>query len=210
MKRKIAVIFLSMILALITAGCAHLQRPSETEAYRVVTQIDVRYQKDRIVSEGSFFEPEKMQKILYYLRSISPYGTPAEDPAQIQGSDFFITLRYSDNTQKVYQQRDNRFMRIDSGPWKRIDPKRAIMLSQILDTMDSDTNSTTIPVLTSFKQKEKADANASAFLFGAGDEARLHFRLRQKLWLRSVQPSRATVPRTVAFEIFEPLPPFSK
>ncbi len=143
MKRRIAVIFLSMILALITAGCAHLQRPSETEAYRVVTQIDVRYQKDRIVSEGSFFDPEKMQKILYYLRSISPYGTPTEDPEQASGSNFYITLRYSDNTQKVYQQRDNRFMRIDSGPWKRIDPKRANMLIQILETMDSDTEDAT-------------------------------------------------------------------
>ncbi len=150
MKRKSTVIFLSVILFLITAGCAHMKhRPSETEAYRVVTQIDVRYQKDSIVSEGSFFAPEKMQKILYYLRSISPYGTPSEDPEQIPGSIFYITLRYSDSTQKVYQQRDNRFMRIDGGPWKRIDSKRAILLSQILATMDSDTgNPTDVPFLT--------------------------------------------------------------
>lgn len=144
MKRKMTVIYLSMILLLITAGCNHMmQRPSETEAYRVVTQIDVLYQKDRIVSDGSFFDPEKMQKILYYLRSVSPYGTPTEDPEQASGSNFYITLRYSDNTQKVYQQRDNRFMRIDGGPWKRIDPKRAMMLIQILETMDSDTEAAT-------------------------------------------------------------------
>lgn len=120
-------------------GCAH--RPSEKpplEAYRVVTQIDVVYHKKPIVSEGSFSDPEKMQKILFYLRRISPYGMPADDPEQSAGSDFYITLRYSDNTQKTYQQRDDRFMRIDSGPWKRIDPKEAVMLSQILGTMESD------------------------------------------------------------------------
>ena len=134
--RKIGVLVISIFL-LMSTGCTFYS-DDQTKPYRVVTQIDVMYQKKSIVSEGSFTDPEKMQAILYYLRKISPYGTPMDDPEQVQGSDFYITLHYSDNTRKVYQQRDDRFMRIDNGPWKRIDPQRALMLSRILGTMDSD------------------------------------------------------------------------
>ena len=150
MKRQTILLILLSMIFLSIAGCSHAPlRPSEPEEFRVVTQIDVLYQKEPLVSEGNFSDPEKMQKILWYLRSISPYGTPTDDPEQVSGSDFYITLHYSDNTKKVYQQRDNRFMRIDNGPWKRIDPKKAVMLSQILGTIDSDTpDATAAPFLT--------------------------------------------------------------
>ena len=146
MRQSSYKMILLFFLVLMSTGCtSHESVP--TEEYRVVTQIDVVYHNAPIVSEGSFQDPEKMQKILYYLRKISPYGTPANDPGQVQGSDFYITLRYSDNTQKTYQQRDDRFMRVDGGPWKRIDPKRAVMLSRILGTLDSDTDATEVPFL---------------------------------------------------------------
>lgn len=143
---KVFSILFLIISFLISAGCTAAQS-KPTEEYRIVTQIDVMYHKKPIVSEGSFTDPEKMQKILYYLRKISPYGTPSDDPEQVQSSDFYITLCYSDNTKKVYQQRDDRFMRVDGGPWKRIDPKRAVMLSRILGTLDSDTDATEVPFL---------------------------------------------------------------
>lgn len=138
MAHKRIGIILIMLFILMCSGCGCYERKPKEE-YRVVTQIDVVYHNKPIVSEGSFTDPEKMQKILYYLRRISPYGTPVKDPEEVQGSDFYITLRYSDNTQKVYQQRDDRFMRINNGSWKRIDPKRAVMLSKILGTLESDT-----------------------------------------------------------------------
>ena len=139
--KKLCMVIILLILFLNT-GCSS-QVDIQPKPYRVVTQIDVVYHKHPIVSDGSFTNPEKMQKIMYYLRRISPYGKPLDDPEQIQGSDFYITLRYSDNTQKVYQQRDDRFMRVNGGPWKRIDPKRAMMLSRILGTLESDTKPTT-------------------------------------------------------------------
>lgn len=144
-----AVLVLSYML-LLTACCPQQDANTSTDAYRVVTQIHVVYQKDRIVSERKFTVDEKMQQILLYLRQISPYGIPAQDPEEVPGSVFYITLHYSDGTQKVYQQRADRFMRINGGPWKRIDPKRAVKLSQILGMMDSDTpaQNSTAPFLT--------------------------------------------------------------
>lgn len=137
-NKRFSTILLSVLL-LLTAGCKW-QSPSQTapSEYKVVTQIHVVYHRNPIVSEGYFSDPEKMQQILLYLRQISPYGRPSEDPEAMEGSDYYITLHYSDNSRKVYQQRSDRFMRINSGPWKRIDPKKAVTLSQILETMDSD------------------------------------------------------------------------
>ena len=132
-------ILLLGFLFLLCVGCKSSQ--ANQEGYRVVTQIDVQYRKNPLIAEGTFTAPEKMQQILYYLRKISPYGTPKDDPEQVQGSDFYITLSYSDQTKKTYHQRDNRFMRVDDGPWKRIDPQRALMLTQILESMSSDDNS---------------------------------------------------------------------
>lgn len=146
-RTKLATLFTAFMVFL-CVGC--VPQKAEQNPYRVVTQIDVHYYNKPTASAGSFSEPEKMQKILYYLRRISPYGRPTDDPEQVLGSDFYITLIYSDQTQKTYQQRDNRFMRINGGQWKRIDPKRALMLSQILNTMDSDTvdpDATAVPFL---------------------------------------------------------------
>lgn len=138
-RRKQIMVILFFFLTL-TAGCRSQQSEATApEAYRVVTQIEIVYHHKPIVSEGTFSDPEKMQQILLYLRQISPYGTPAEDPEQAEGSDFYITLHYSDRSKKVYHQRADRFLRINNGPWKRIDPKKAMKLSEILATMDSDT-----------------------------------------------------------------------
>ena len=139
-------IILLLFLALLCTGCT-CATPAPTEEYRVVSQIDVVYQNAPIVAQMNFRDQEKMQQILFYLRRISPYGTPTVDPEQVQGSDFYITLVYSDQTKKTYHQRDDRFMRIDSGPWKRIDSNRALMLSRILGTMESDVDTTEVPFL---------------------------------------------------------------
>ena len=147
MRCKKLCLVIILVILLLNTGCSS-QVDIQPKPYRVVTQIDVVYYKHPIVSDGSFTNPEKMQKIMYYLRRISPYGKPLDDPEQIQGSDFYITLRYSDNTQKVYQQRDDRFMRVNGGPWKRIDPEQAMMLSKILGTMESDSEKATeVPFL---------------------------------------------------------------
>lgn len=146
MSHKKLAVFLILALALIQVGCTYHNDRTHGE-YRVVTQIDVLYQRDTIISEGNFTDPEKMQRILWYFRKITPYGTPSEDPELVHGSHFYVTLRYSDNTQKVYHQCADRFMRVDNGPWKRIDSKRAVLLSRILATMDSDTTAT-VPFLT--------------------------------------------------------------
>lgn len=135
-KKSSGWILLPVLLLLLVGCCRTL--PRKEGPYRVVTQIQVSYQNGPLAAQRRFFREEKIQTILCYLRIIDPYGNPKEDPEQTPGSDFYITVLYSNGTKQVYHQHSDRYMRIDGGPWKRIDPQKAIDLSRLLGMMPSD------------------------------------------------------------------------
>ena len=136
MKHKIRII--SVPLLFLLAGCCRAIPEAQHTPYRVVTQIRIIYQNGNSTAERSISTPDKLQSILDYLRQIDPYGTPLENPNEVSGSKFHITVLYSDGTSRLYKQHADRYMSIDDGPWKRIDPEKASELSRLLDTMTSD------------------------------------------------------------------------
>lgn len=105
---------------------------------RMVTGVQVHFESGPIRFHRTYTASEKMQQVLNYLRIIDPYGAPEEDPETAEGSSFRIELTYSDGCRKTYLQKGDRFMKAEGGSWKRIDPKRAQELSQILGQMESD------------------------------------------------------------------------
>ena len=119
-------------LTFLCSGCCRVSPETGGKPYRVVTRIDVFYENDDLTTMRQIFREEKMRPILDYLRYLDPYGTPREDPDQITGNDCFITLYYSDGSQCVYQQRSDLYFRKDSGPWKRVDPAKAMELKMLL------------------------------------------------------------------------------
>lgn len=124
------------LLGFLLTGCAP-QLPEPT-AYRVVVQIQILYQNSGLRQFWSFHSDEKMESILTYLRILDPYGTPEVDPESAPGSDFFITLIYSDGNRKCYQQRADRYLRIGNGTWRYIDPDTALRLSNLLGVLIAD------------------------------------------------------------------------
>lgn len=123
----------------ICSGCGRNPAgESSGPVFRVVTQISVFYQSGPITAQRRYTRDDKMQQILNYLRRIDPYGTPLEDPETADGNDFQIELVYSDGSKKQYHQRSNRYLQINGGNWRLIDPKKAEELSQILCAMESD------------------------------------------------------------------------
>ena len=133
--RRIQATGMMLILFLSGCGFSNTQKPP---TYRVITQIQVDYQGGPLQAQWLFSSPEKMQLSVDYLRSIAPYGSPSEVPEEMPGSDFQIELLYSDGSSCHYHQRADRFMRIGDGPWKRIEPQKALELSQILGQLSSD------------------------------------------------------------------------
>lgn len=137
MKKKCILLVLG--LALLLSGCSRWTPSAADEPlYRVVTGVSVTYENDAVRIVRQYTDSEKMRAILNYLRLIHPYGRPAEDPEQVEGSLFSIVLSYSDGGQKTYLQKADRFMRVDNGEWKRIDPNQALQLGELVGQMAGD------------------------------------------------------------------------
>lgn len=134
------IVFIFFLMVPLLMGCT--REPEVPTAYRVVSQIHIRYQNNSIYQFWHFNSDEKMEAVLTYLRILDPYGTPEVDPETVTGCDFLITLVYSDGSNKIYQQRSDRFLRIGDGPWRRIDPDTALQLSQLLGVLTSDPSAT--------------------------------------------------------------------
>ena len=137
-KEKFRRIFAVLSLAVLLSGCGNRAPDSSQPQCRVVTGITVTYENGTARAEKYFTASNKMRAILNYLRWIDPYGAPEEDPETVTGSSFRITLEYSDGCQKDYLQKADRFMQEDGGGWKKIDPEKALTLSQIVGEMESD------------------------------------------------------------------------
>ena len=138
-RKKLHRLFTVAALALfLLSGCGNHSINTTEPSCRVITGVTVTYRNGNLSAEKYYTASDKMRAILNYLRWIDPYGPPEEDPETAIGSSFHITLQYSDGCQKDYLQKADRYMQIDGGSWKKIDPQKAITLSQILGQMESD------------------------------------------------------------------------
>ena len=126
------------ILPLMLAGCCRIFWHKDREPYRVVTQVRIVYKNGDLQTQRDFYEEENIRHILDYLRYVDPYGVPREDPELAEGRIYYITLIYSDGSERLYEQRSDQYMRVDGGEWKRIDPQRALYLSGLFSMMPSD------------------------------------------------------------------------
>ncbi len=136
--QKIYSIFLCLAILFSLCGCCGENRGQSASAYRVITEIQAVYQNNTIEVSKQFFAPEKLEAIVNYLRRIDPYGIPYENPEQVAGRNYILTLHYSDGSIRRYHQRADRYLRQDDGPWKRIDPQQALELSGLFGMMGSD------------------------------------------------------------------------
>ena len=133
--------FLGMLLLCALSGCAGNGREeTQPTAYRVVSQVHITHQNGAQIAEYRYAAPENMQQLLNYLRWVDPYGAPAEDPLTQPGEEFFITLHYSDGTEKYYHQRCDRYLRAGEGSWKKIAPERGRELKVILESLGKEEN----------------------------------------------------------------------
>ena len=135
---KFIFVLLICLFLLPLGGCSRHSTGDSPGAHRVVTEIDITFEDGPIHCRRHYHDDEKMSQILTYLRQIDPYGKPQEDPALADGSLFQISLTYSDGSKKVYEQKADRFLRLDNGPWENIDPAKAEALGQLLGTLPSD------------------------------------------------------------------------
>lgn len=115
-----------LIFLFLLVGC------SAKPHYKVVEQIHITSP----TGEYRYDAPDKVQKYLYYLRSLKTWG-PAELDA-LQGNEYRITLHYSDGSSRIYRQWGNQCLAIGSGGWKKIRSDNGDKLKLLLEAVSPD------------------------------------------------------------------------
>lgn len=136
-KKMTARILAAVLLLFPLSGCAHSHgiRPSQ---YRVVTGIEVVYQREAASFHRKYTSQEKMGKMLNYLRLLTPCDPPVIDPDRVPGHHVEITVSYSDGKQTVYRQKADQYLKTGSGPWRQVDRYRASQIGTLLLELPSD------------------------------------------------------------------------
>lgn len=132
LKKAMIVLYFALILG----GC----RPqAQTDvAAHVVKEITITCEGCTAFTRRYYNTHNKMQKILLYLRSVSPGTTPKEDPENLAGQVICITLRRADGSTKLYRQKNDRFLQEGTNPWRQIKPEWGVTLFQLILENESD------------------------------------------------------------------------
>jgi hypothetical protein len=104
--------------------------------YRVVTGVQVHYERPGNSIDRVYTKPASMQSILTYLRILRPFGPV--NPETAEGASCRITLQYSKGPDSVYLQQGQQYLQKDGGDWERIDTNRASLLYPLLLLLPSD------------------------------------------------------------------------
>ena len=130
MKRFIIIFFCTVIMY----GCG---QDHTSPVYRAVTQVDIVTRYEQQLIRIGYNTPEKMRPILLYLRLLKPEGKPVQ-PDEYAQDVYLICISLSDGTQHYYRQASHKYVSIDNGPWKAIDPGHAAKLYSILRELPAD------------------------------------------------------------------------
>lgn len=121
-----------LIFAVLLAGCAGKNAPD----YRVVTGVQVQYQRQDTAINRTYTKPASIQSVLTYLRILRPFG-PAT-PEGASDSTCQITLHYSQGPDTVFLQQGQSYLRENEEQWEYIDAGRASLLYPLLLLLPSD------------------------------------------------------------------------
>lgn len=124
---------LLLILPLLLCGCrGKMAEPT----YRVVTGVQVRYEREDGILVRTYEKPANIQSILTFLRILQPFGPV--NPVENQDSACSITLHYSDGQDSVYLLKGQQYLQKDNGDWQNVNSTRASLLYPLLLLLPSD------------------------------------------------------------------------
>ncbi len=137
MKRFWKIMTIYLAFGFLFSGCGSSQREAPKEL-NLVTGIEVSYDHQQIHLQRSYTSTDKMDTVLFYLYTLSPYGRVQVDPECITDESCKITVIMTDGQTRTYRQRGQEYLSVDCRPWQKIDPKKAEKLFPILLGMSSD------------------------------------------------------------------------
>ncbi len=133
MKKRIFCLLLCFLLT----GCSH-QPERRGIASQIVKEITVSCQNGSRTVCRYYNTDEKMQRLLLYIRQLSPLFAADSDPEQLSGRTICITMTCSDGSRHIYRQKGDRYFQKGTGPWQKIGPGNTGRLWRIVLQTASD------------------------------------------------------------------------
>lgn len=133
MVRKIIALVLAVGILGSCSGCGR-----KKTGVRVVDRIFVQWEADGMPVQQIYENPDKMQLILNRLRTLGQRFSSETDPDRLDVPAVTVTLLYSDRTQKQYQIKPDRYVRIGQAPWQQADPRQVTSLRLLLQSLPGD------------------------------------------------------------------------
>lgn len=124
-----------LVLCLLLTGC---KKPEVSSENRFVSSVSVELNQAGVTKVWNFQDEQKMEVVLYYLRSLEREAPAHTDPERFGGNRYFIRLTYTDGTTRRFYQRADRFISEGLGPWKTVDPGKGALLYPLLCNLRSD------------------------------------------------------------------------
>lgn len=125
-------VFLLIFVAFLWGCGAKANAPT----FRVVTGVEVRYEREDGTLIRTYEKPASIQSILTFLRILQPFGPV--NPDAPQDSTCRITLHHSAGEDTVYLLQGQRYLQKDNGDWENVNVSRASLLYPLLLLLPSD------------------------------------------------------------------------
>lgn len=133
---KKGLVFCIVAVLLLLSGCHHYT--NDKVEHNLVKQIIITGQSENETIHRYYDTPDKMRQVLAYIRSVSGSFDAQTDPADTSGRTIRITTVCADDTQKIYQQKDNEYFQVGTGRWQQIDPELGETLWELIRQTPSD------------------------------------------------------------------------
>ncbi len=129
MKKMVVLLLLPLVLW----GC---KGKASVPTYRVVTEVQVRYEREDGILIRTYEKPASVQSVLTFLRILQPFGPV--NPDTDTDSTCVITLHYSTGEDTVYLLKGQQYLQKDNGNWENVNTARASLLYPLLLLLPSD------------------------------------------------------------------------
>ena len=127
-----------LVLLILCVGTFFGCREEKTPAIPLVTGVEITCLHGEEVLQRSYTRPEKVQRILNYLRRQETKGYARVNPERIAGDAAWIRVQLSNGGSRMYRQRADRFLSKDCRRWKRIDDSWGRRLYSMMLLIPSD------------------------------------------------------------------------
>ena len=127
--------FMIFLLATFSVILSNFGKPTqEPLPPHVVTHITIESPDS---PSQLYSSPDKMRKVLNYLRVLETFPPEAQPPAA-DPERYRITLHHPDGSTVVYQQSGNGYFRSEEESWQAIDPEQCGKLHALLHAVPPD------------------------------------------------------------------------